>query len=263
MIPRFRHLVSRRRLGEITGGREQLANYLLRRATAEESAQITERLFGEEEFAEQLEDVERDLLGAYGRGELSAKDRAAVESCLITSETQREKLRFATAFAQRGRRAEPVAARYWLAAAAALVVIAGAGAVFWQNRQLRLEIASLRASEARVADAAAVSFLIAPAERASVEEILKIGAGATLVKLNFSLGSAAAETVDVQIRKSGGGVVVEQRALKTVNVSGAFYVSVWLPASALEPGAYSAAVTQGQQELDYAFRVTSYAPVAR
>lgn len=252
-------------MGEMTVGRDQLANYLLRRASAEDSAQITERLFSDDNLTAELEAVERDLLDAYARGELSAPDRAAVETCLLTSDSQHEKLRFAVAFARRANAAESNRVRRWLAVAAVVLIVVGlsatAGILFMRTRALERELSSLRAGEvrasARQADDAAVSFLVDPAERGGRPEILKIAPGTTLIRLDFILGSASVDAVDVRIATDAGALVVEQRSAKTANISGAFLVSVWLPVTALAPGAYSAAVTQsrGNQEIDYGFRI--------
>jgi hypothetical protein len=81
--------------------RDLALNYLLGYSPEEEREAIADRLFSDDQFADSLAEAERDLLDAYARGELSSKDRAAVNSRLLISERQLEKLHLAKALAAR------------------------------------------------------------------------------------------------------------------------------------------------------------------
>jgi hypothetical protein len=262
MNSRFRHLVYRGRLGQPTVEHEHLAEYLLRRLPDEESARIAERLFDEESFSTELEEVERDLLDAYVRKKLSAGERAEVDRFLLTSESQREKLRFALALAAGSQARRSGESVYWLAAAGILVT-SMAGFVSWQNRGLRIEIAALRLKEAqttvgRPVNGQAVSFLLAPVERGADAEVLTADPAAKLIRLDFSLGNGNMEFAAVRVVRGSGELVLQQNAVHTQSIGGSVFVSVWLPGGTLVPGSYSA--TAGQK--DFAFRMTdSTSPV--
>jgi hypothetical protein len=262
MNSRFRHLVYRGRLGQTTVEHEHLAEYLLRRLPAEESARIADRLFDEESFSTELEEVERDLLDAYARKTLSATERAEVVRFLLTSESQREKLRFAMALAARSQAPRSGKSAYWLAAAGILVA-SMVGFVSWQNRGLRTEIAALRLKDAqptvvRGVNGQAVSFLLGPVERGADAEVLTADPATKLIRLDFSLGNGNTEFADVRIIRGSGELVLQQNAVHTQSIGGSVFVSVWLPSSTLVPGSYSA--NAGQK--DFAFRMTdSTSPV--
>jgi hypothetical protein len=255
MISRFRHLFVTGPWKQANVEHKRLTDYLLRRLTDEDSARITERLFEEEGFSVELEAVERDLLDAYARNQLPAMDRTAIDRCLLTSESQREKLRFARALAGRKKVYPSRIGGYWLAAAGVLLVLA-AGFVFQQSRSLRSEIAALRlkgvvTASARPADSQAISFLLAPVERGNEIEVLPADSVSKLIRLDFSLGMGAGEFADVRMLRAPGELVLQEKAVRTTNIAGSVFVSVWLPGGSLTPGSYSA--TAGQN--NFAFRV--------
>ncbi|MCI0337298.1 MAG: zf-HC2 domain-containing protein [Acidobacteria bacterium] len=70
-----------------------IAQYLLGELSAEESGRLEERLFANEGY-EQLLVVEEELIEAYVRGELSARDRERFENHFLTSPARRERVEF-------------------------------------------------------------------------------------------------------------------------------------------------------------------------
>jgi hypothetical protein len=258
MFSYFRHIKRGGRLGQTTPARERLARFLLRRLSAEEAEVLSERLFTDEAFVEEMESVERDLLDAYAARDLSASDRREVQTQLLTSDSQREKLRFAQALAH------PVAARparvaLRLAVAAVLILsLCGAwvARLSTQNQQLRSEIAELRKQAARVENGSTLAFLLSPINRGAGQETLDFPAGATLVRLNLALESSGGGSGDIRVRLMSGTLVLEQHSVAAQIIDGATYFSCWIPVASLAPGAYSASVVERDgREVNYAFRV--------
>ena len=113
MFSYFRHLKRGGRLGQTTREHERLARFLLRRLPVGESDALKERLFNDNDLLAEMEEVERDLLDAYVGGRLSSSQRREVESHLMNSDSQREKLRFALALSHRQETRKPAAFMLW------------------------------------------------------------------------------------------------------------------------------------------------------
>jgi hypothetical protein len=245
-------------LGQTTPERARLAGFLLRRLAAAESEAISDELFRDEQLLRELEDVERDLLDAYAAGSLSDADRHDVDVHLMTSDSQREKLRFAFALGQTSRQHR--FSRMGLAAAA-VVLIAAAGGAFRiarlssQNQRLQTEMAELRARNAHDENAAAVAYLLSPIDRGSAAETLDIAAGVTLIHLNLAVESSTGNTAEVRLETAAGQILLEQRGVPLETIQGTRYLSVWLPSGALPDGSYTvSAVDETGRNWNFAFR---------
>jgi anti-sigma-K factor RskA len=237
----------------MTPERHQLAEYLLGRLPAGEAGPIADRLFSEEDLLNEMEEVERDLLDAYARGRLSKADGLAVESASMTSELRREKLRFAIAMAGQKRKAQ----RYWLAAAAAAVVVCLTGAAVYAY--LQSESRAVRIGKTRAENAPSVAFLLSPLQRGDSAEQFSISSKTEVVRLTFAAPAGPATEAQVRVKTQAGVVLLEQRNVRgDVLPDGGVYFSVWLAASSLPAGAYTAEVTAlNGTPVDYAFRVTA------
>src|SRR5712691_3907171 len=75
-----------------------ITQYLLGSLPEDESVRFDELSFTDEEFADALKVVERDLVDAYVRGELSGQTLEQFKSFYLASPLRREKIRFAEAF---------------------------------------------------------------------------------------------------------------------------------------------------------------------
>jgi hypothetical protein len=200
-----------------------------------------------------MEEVERDLLDAYAGDRLSGSQRREVESHLMNSDSQREKLRFALALSHRQETRKPAAFMLWAAAAVILLSLGGGAAwiarLSMQNERLRSELATARAEVAP-----AVAFLLSPVDRSAGEDRLEVGSSPTLVRLNLAVEISAGSKADVRLRTASGSLIADLRAVVAQNVAGATYLSIWLPAATLPPGSYSISVLEGDgRELNYAF----------
>jgi hypothetical protein len=247
-------------LGQTSAEHEQLALHLLRALPEEQSAKIAERLFEDEPFAVQMEEVERDLLDAYARDELSVGEKTSVENFLLTSDAQLAKLRFARALAQTKTQARSRPVGNWYAIAAVTLGILGfaglTGKLLFENRQLKSQIAAMTTTKAQPIAAPSISFLISPVSRSSDAEVVRIDSSADLVRLDLALGSGAPNEVDVRVSSENGDALIERRRARTRNIEGSFYVSVWIPSADLHSGRYSAVVQITEtQSTDYSFRV--------
>jgi hypothetical protein len=74
-----------------------LVRFLLRETTEEESAQLEQRLIGEQDFFETLQGLEEDLFQDYVKGVLQPDRRARFEEVFLTSPEGRRRLAFTKA----------------------------------------------------------------------------------------------------------------------------------------------------------------------
>ena len=139
-----------------------LVRYLLDASSDEEKVRVEQEFFGSDEAFGRLCEIEDDLLTKYQQGRLTAEERAQVESA-YRHPPRRDRLLFHAALKEvvstlpavtsgKGRSedarpagwrrwltVEPLAARWTLAATAALLVVAVSG-LAWQARRLRADL---------------------------------------------------------------------------------------------------------------------------
>jgi hypothetical protein len=116
---------------------ERVIRYLLGQLPSDEETAIEERYLADPDFNDDVRAIERELIDQYVRGDLP--DRDAFEQRFLASPVRRQKVEFARAFmklsqastgvpgAARTSRGLHVSNRAWLAVAATLAVVVGAG----------------------------------------------------------------------------------------------------------------------------------------
>ena len=174
----------------MSGKREaegRLTQYLLGKLSESERESIESEFFADEDAFEQTLIAEDELVDAYARDELRAKERTQFEEKFLNSATARERVQFARALAGAvadARQAVPQAvagqrspgffsvlwtgATRWRIAEAAIAVVLIA-AVSWllvERASMRRELQGLRAEEARLSEQSEALQRSADAERA-------------------------------------------------------------------------------------------------
>jgi hypothetical protein len=137
-------------LGKTAADDQRLVDYLLAALPADETEQFDELSIADDEFSWRLNAVENELVDAYVKGELPPATRERFQSTYLASEARREKVRFAEALLSRK---APAVARQmtprrwnlaglarWQWAAAALVLVAAFGYLFYNNWRLRTDL---------------------------------------------------------------------------------------------------------------------------
>jgi anti-sigma factor RsiW len=216
--------------------------YLLNSLSAGERERMQARLFADDAFAELLEEAERELLDAYARGELSPDLRQQVETEILTSERQRDKLAVARALAARRKQAF---GRHLLLIAAAAVIIAGV-ASYWtihsyapaRSEQVRVEVqATVKQGEA--ARAPAILLVPGALRGGNIQEV-RLPADETYAAFDLVLpGAAAGEFFDAFLAPAGG-----PRVWSTSHVAAAHdALSITIPIAVLRPGVYRLTVS--------------------
>jgi uncharacterized coiled-coil protein SlyX len=151
---------------------EQIKRYLLGDASADEQRLIEDEYFSEDAFFDEMLAIEDELIDAYVRGELSAREREQFERRFLVSERQRERIEFArrlqtsaplaaASAARAGQDARPLrrsilalvealgpAARFALAAVALVIALGG---VWLAREALRVRERLAQAERERVA----------------------------------------------------------------------------------------------------------------
>ena len=83
---------------DIFNREDSLVRYLLGQLNEEEQTRIEEKYFDDQEWFEQLQVVESELIDSYVGNQLSEKDREAFESCFLQVTERRQRIEFAKAW---------------------------------------------------------------------------------------------------------------------------------------------------------------------
>ena len=166
----------------------RLTRYLLGKLSESERESIESELFADEDAFEQTLIAEDELVDAYARGELPAKERTQFEETFLNSAAARERVHFARTLAgavsdaRRRETTQTVAAQrspgffsvLWASAtrwriaeaAIAVVLIAALSWLLVERANMRRELQGLRAEQARLSEQSEALQHSADAERA-------------------------------------------------------------------------------------------------
>ena len=236
--------------------REELIAYLLHQMADEAREAFASRWIDDPELYDQLRQAEAELLDSYAQNELDAAKRAQVETCLLTSQSQRQKLAFAgalhTAVSRPARRRD--AWRFAaLAAAAALVLAAGLSAwLLVQNRRLRSELAQIPVPPPPAAGAMYAAALSPGVSRGTARvNPVAVPAAAELVRFDLELEPGDENGNFTVTLSSGGAVLWKEEPIRSERRGSAFIAPAWIPRRLLQPGAYEVQLANAGTPLAY------------
>ena len=160
--------------------------HLLGLSSEAERERLESEFFDDDDAFQEMLTAEDDLIDAYARGELSAKERKQFEKRFLTSAQGRERLQFARTLAG-PLVAEPTRDGWWpgflgsltghsafarvAAVMAVLVVAVGFSWLIFDRSRMNNELRELRAERARLTEESAELQRIADAERARSAEL--------------------------------------------------------------------------------------------
>ncbi len=266
-------------------GEEVLKRYLLDDTDGEEREHVERHLVAEPEGLERIEAVERELLDAAARGELSADEHARVVGLLASTPAGRARLAFARDLVEIAdgnsethpgivperslrppaprrtpRVGRPWARRAGLAAGVAVAAVAGWLAVHaghlseapprtaWQ-RPAALD----RHAAASAAGTALLELSLATTRGGGALPRLRLAPGIRRVDLRLDLGGGDGglyrgyRTYRALVHGAGGRTVADLRHLFPRPTAGGARLDLDLAAAALTPGRYALAL-QGERE---------------
>lgn len=228
--------------------------YLLHRMPDEERTALAERLMTEPDVYEAIRAGEADLLDGYARGTLNDDDRIGVETHLLGSAGQQEKLAFAKALVA----AMPVARRRtvpwaWIGAAAAFVLLAaGAARVGLDNARMRQDLARLR--EAAPPVTGAVFSVLLPLDQtraAAREHELKVPDRVEIVRLELEIDPGDRNELFSASASRGSEQVWSEAPIHAEPRGAGHVVPFWLPASVLRAGRYEITLASNGKAVGY------------
>lgn len=226
---------------------DELRRWLLHDVTDARAGTLEEQLMQDDDLLGRLQDAEYDLIDDYACGRLDSEARARVESHLLGSVANRERLVVAQAFARvrqtphaaskrnrqgsrrhRGRRSRAIAS---IAIPATLAL----AAVFaWRSLA---PIRSAPENAIRAVDEVADITLLASAERGANAPALSIPPAAGMIRLQAEVEQPQALATYVLTVADADRAVFVARDLK-LHASGPYrFVEARLPAALLGPGA--------------------------
>lgn len=144
---------------------QTITDYLLGTLPETEKERLDEMSLTDDDFAEQLRAIENDLVDAYVRGELSGITLTRFKSQYLASPARREKVKFAQTFAKLVDKSENALVHQptkvadkprwfsfnnpqWGLAAAVIVMLLAGGYLFFQNKNLRDQMAQIKSEYA-------------------------------------------------------------------------------------------------------------------
>ena len=232
--------------------------YLLHKLPEAERDAFEDRWMEDPELYEQLQDAEAELLDAYAAGTLSAEDRELVRKHLLGSPAQEQKLLFARKLHDAFPKPARSANWRWMAAAAAIVMLAGAAFwLGWQNVAMRNRPA---ASAGAQPSAAKVYVAEIPANTsrsaASSPVEVRLPPGAEMLRVDLQLAAGDETQVFSAAVEKDGRVVWDEQPIRAEHRSFGFAAPVWVPAAILGAGEYQVKLSAGGALVDvYRFRV--------
>jgi hypothetical protein len=237
--------------------KQDMIAYLLHEMPEKDREAFAERWMQDAEIHEALRLTEAELLDSYARGELSAAQGERVEACLLTSERQQYKLGIARSLRDKGsrpRRRRP----QWMLRAAAVAIVALAGAILWlarQNTSLRQQTAAL-ARTAALPSQSVYSMLLPPETREPGSTAsLRLPQPAEAVRFDLELDGASGRYSAVL--STTGHAVWSVEPIETAQRGRLSIARIWIPSSVLQPGEYSIELARnGTPAGSYRFRVT-------
>lgn len=175
------------RIGVVLEAETRRSEFLLGFSSETERERVESQFFEDDDVFQEMLTAEDDLIDAYARGELSAKERKEFEKRFLTTRQGRERVEFARALAGPQAEREVAASTWWpgflgsltgqnsfyrVGLVMALVVVAvGFSGLLIDRARINNELRGLRAERARLTEESAELRRIADAERARNAEL--------------------------------------------------------------------------------------------
>jgi len=235
--------------------RDDLNAYLLHQLPESEREALEDQWMEDSALFQQLCDAEAELLDAYARGTLPAADRERVAKYLLNSPWQQRKLRFARTLADEFPVAAQPSTRWlWIAAAAAILLLAGSvGWLVRQNAGLRRELAVVAQTPQPSAGDVTVAEVRLDTTRGTAPSIAPVllPSGSQILRLDLELVPGdETQALSASITRDGRAVWNEAPVRVDRRTFG-FVASVWVPAAALSPGEYEIKLSAAGAPVDY------------
>jgi hypothetical protein len=209
---------------------QTLTRYLLGQLPESEREAIEQRSVTEPRLSDTLAAIETELIDAWARGELGPEERRRVEEILLASPAQRERVRTARAIAARDARPH----RWWLAAAAAILVVAGASWFLMPRQTSSPTIANIdRPAPAPAAAVVTPTLTFAAGLTRSADATPKLlmtkNAGAVRLVVELLPGDDEYESYTARVQTISGALIRELRDLHVSRDGGVPSVIVVVP----------------------------------
>src|SRR5215472_2081559 len=256
----------------------QIREYLLGVLPAERREEVEQQILTDDDFHQEVEMAEEELVDDYVSGELPAADRRLFETNFLTSPFRRQKLQFARALQRavdaragttRFERIIPLARFYPYALAAAILVAAFLGVLDYQyakriredrdqlallNRQLENSVPVDQVVPGSVLQAD----LLPGGSRSGAQPRFNLSKGVSAVRFNLALPTGLEGLIKLDLLNDAGQPVVSQQGIRIARAESKSLASVIIEAEYLTPGNYVLHATpqQAPAGFDYAFQIS-------
>jgi hypothetical protein len=237
-----------------------LIGYLLHTLPDSEREELEERWFEDSALYEQLQAAEAELLDQYARGELSGDVRNRVETYLLGSPRQREKLIFSQALQKS--LAVPRGSRMswqWIAATAAIVILGVATfTLTWRIGAMRRILAETVRTRPLSPSSIYVAEVPAGTNRGAGSSAVQVNlpAGTEVVRLDLELAPGDETQVFAASVTQAGRQIWTEDPLHAERRSFGFAAPVWIPGANLPDGEFEIKLSAAGKPVDYySFRV--------
>jgi hypothetical protein len=216
--------------------RDELRDLLLHHLPEGRARELEERLMGEEDAAERLQEATYDLLDDYAAGRLSPADRGAVERHLLASDENRWRLDVARGLASRRSRASRPERRPVIRRPPRIPVWRGpVAALFAACVALVAVIVTRKLDHAGTNSSPTVTLLADAARGASIRTI-QLPSRATLVRLQAEVDATGAAAYRMAVTDITGRSLFVIDGLSPHRAGAYVYVEAEIPVRDLAPG---------------------------
>lgn len=256
----------------------QIREYLLGVLPAEHREEIEQQILSDDDFHQEVEIEEEELLDDYVCGRLPEPDRQLFETNFLTSTLRQQRLRFARALQSKtSTSADAVRppvhvslGRFYPYALAASVLLAGfLGVVNYQySKKIKEDRARLALLTQQVENASKSASQVAPnsiflaellpkASRSGPQPQFIVPKGVLAVRFSLVLPTNAEGPVKLDLLNDAGQIIISQQGIQIDRSEGKSSASATIESRYLNPGDYFLRVTsqQGAAVPEYAFQI--------
>jgi hypothetical protein len=255
-----------------------IRDYLLGALSAEQREAVEQQILSDDDFHQEIEIEEEELVDDYVRGKLAPADRRLFETNFLASPLRRQKLRFGQALrsaidARVGSR--PLSRTILLPSfypyvlAAAILIAAFLGVLNYQyakkiredREQLTLLTRQIENSLplGQVAPGSILQADLLPSgSRSGPQPRLILSKGVLAVRFNLALPRGMEGVIKLDLLNDAGQFIISQQGIKIERIEDKNSASVIIEAEYLTPGDYVLHATpqQATASFDYSFQVS-------
>lgn len=256
---------------------KDIHGYLLGTLPPDRLEEIEQRILTDDDFHEEVEIAEEELLDSYAQGKLVGQERQLFEAYFLASPLRQERLKFAIAFQKKLNR-DPrtvvspfrnpiIFYRYALAASVLLAAVLG-GTNYLSFKavqkerddvaQLKTQLEQTRQQASSISQNSILSTPeLLPINRGKEQKPIVAPENVLVIRFNLVVPSGIQGKVRIDLLNDAGQTLLSQQEIQVGKTGDKNVVTVLVEKKLLKTGNYFLKVHQDPSREDYAFQVAS------